>query len=51
MVKELFFLIFVLILVSLLVRYYKGTAEVIRTGGSVAVNTIGRLQSPGGYPK
>ena len=41
---EIFMLIFILILVSLLVRYYKGAGEIIRTSGGVLVKTISTLQ-------
>ena len=41
---ELFVLIFVLILIGILVRYYKGASEVIKTSGGVLVKTISTLQ-------
>lgn len=50
MVKELAFLIFVLILVSLLVRYWKGTQAVTRTFGGAVIKLVSTLQSPGNYP-
>ena len=43
-VGELFTLIFILILVGLLARYYKGVGEIIRTSGGVLVKTIEILQ-------
>jgi len=39
--------IFILILVGILVRYYKGAAEIIKVSGSVVVNTIDKLQLRG----
>mgnify|MGYP006269500553 CR=1 FL=1 len=49
--KELVFLIFVLILVSLLVRYWKGTQAVTRAFGGATVKLVQTLQAPGDYPK
>ena len=41
---ELFILIFVLILIGLLVRYYTGATEIIRSSGGVLIKTIETLQ-------
>ena len=43
-IGELFTLMFILILVGLLARYYKGVGTIIRTGGGVLVETIETLQ-------
>ena len=43
-IGELFTLMFILILVGLLARYYKGVVNIVRTGGSVMVETIETLQ-------
>lgn len=43
-IGELFTLIFILILVGLLARYYKGATAIIRTSGGVLVKTVETLQ-------
>lgn len=51
MVKEFMFFVFVIVLVGLLIRYWKGTAAVTRTFGGAVVKLVSTLQSPGDYPK
>jgi hypothetical protein len=48
--SQVLFWIFVLILVALLVRYWKGTSTVAATGFAGATKMIATLQNPGGYP-
>jgi Na+/H+ antiporter NhaD/arsenite permease-like protein len=51
MLREIVFFIFVVILVGLLIRYWKGTTAVTRTFGGAVVKLVDTLQSPGDYPK
>lgn len=49
--KEVIFWIAVLIGISLLIRYWKGTSSVVATTFAGATKLTATLQNPGGYPR
>ncbi len=49
--SRVLFWIFILILVSLLIRYWKGTTMVTATVLDRGGKFVATLQNPGGYPK